>query len=222
MQAKALRLHDTTIGKKALLALTGAVLYGFVVVHMLGNLQVFLGREAYNAYAAGLKAMPGVVWAARGVLLGSFAVHVALSMSLVARSAGARDVGYRTPLHRKTTYAALTMKYGGPALGLFVLFHIAHFTFPGVSLGSYDHSTTDVYGNFVGSFQNPIAVLLYAVANLFLGLHLYHGGWSLLQTLGLSHPRYDRLLRLGLSGLGVLVATGNVLMPVAVLTGAIP
>src|SRR5688572_22589644 len=122
MQAKALRFHDTTIGKKAILAVTGLVLYGFVVVHMLGNLQVFLGRDAYNAYAASLKAMPAVVWGARSVLLLSFLLHVLVSMSLVVRSAGARDVGYRQLKQRATGYAALTMKYGGPAIGLFVLF----------------------------------------------------------------------------------------------------
>lgn len=222
MEAKALTLHETTVGKKAILALTGLVLYGFVVVHMLGHLQMFLGKDAYNAYAASLKAMPGaLIWTARSILLISVVAHAAIAISLVARSAGARDVGYRKVTHRRTTYAALTMKYGGPAIALFIAFHIVHFTFPGVAIGHYVHSHTDVYGNMVGSFQNPIAVLLYVVASVFVGLHLYHGGGSLLQTLGLSHPRYDDKVRLVPRLLGVGVAAGFIVVPLAVMAGVV-
>jgi succinate dehydrogenase / fumarate reductase cytochrome b subunit len=227
MEAKALTLHDTTIGKKALLAVTGAILFGFVIQHMLGNLQVFLGREAFNGYAQSLKSMPPLVWTVRAILLASVVVHAVVSMSLVTRSAGARHVGYRMHKQRATSYAAMTMKYGGPALALFIVFHIAHFTWPGVAFGNYVHSApdashyADVYGNFVGSFQNPVVVLLYVVANVFLGLHLYHGGWSLLQTLGISHPRYDHILRSVPKVIGVGVAVGNIAMPLAVLAGLI-
>lgn len=227
MEAKALTLYETTIGKKALLALTGAILFGFVIGHMLGNLQVFLGREAYNAYAQALKSNPLLLWGVRGVLLASLVVHVVVSLTLVARTAGARRVGYRQLKQRKTSYAAMTMKYGGPAIAVFILFHLAHFTWPGIALGNYVHSQpdaahyADVYGNFVGSFQNPIAVVLYVVANILLGLHLYHGGWSLLQTLGLSHPRYDDKVRLVPRVIGLGVAAGNIAMPLAVLAGII-
>ncbi len=225
MEAKALTLFETTIGKKALLAVTGAVLFGFVIGHMLGNLQVFLGRDVYNAYAQSLKSNAVLLWGVRGTLLASVVVHAVVSMSLVVRTAGARDVGYRQLKQRKTNYAAMTMKYGGPAIALFVLFHLAHFTWPGIALGNYVHAQpdathyADVYGNFVSSFQNPVAVLLYVVANVFLGLHLYHGGWSLLQTLGLSHPRYDDKVRLLPRVVGVGVAAGNIAMPLAVLAG---
>jgi succinate dehydrogenase / fumarate reductase cytochrome b subunit len=227
MEAKALTLHETTIGKKALLALTGAILFGFVIQHMLGNLQVFLGREVFNGYAQNLKSMPPLVWGVRGVLLASVLIHAVVSMQLVTRSAAARHKGYRLLKQRKTSYAAMTMKYGGPALLLFIVFHIAHFTWPGVSFGNYVHSApdanayADVYGNFVGSFQNPVVVLLYVVANVFLGLHLYHGGWSLLQTLGISHPRYDHIIRSVPRVIGVGVALGNVAMPLSVLAGLI-
>lgn len=227
MEAKALTLHETTIGKKALLALTGAILFGFVIQHMVGNLQVFLGREAFNGYAQSLKSMPPLVWGVRSILLASVVIHAVVSMQLVARSAGARHVGYRKLKQRSTSYAAMTMKYGGPAIALFIVFHIVHFTWPGVAFGNYVHSApdanhyADVYGNFVGSFQNPIVVLLYVVANVFLGLHLYHGGWSLLQTLGLSHPRYDHVVRAVPKVIGVGVALGNVAMPLAVLAGII-
>jgi succinate dehydrogenase / fumarate reductase cytochrome b subunit len=221
MEAKALTLYETTIGKKALLALTGTVLFGFVIIHMLGNLQVFLGPEVFNGYAAALKSNALVLWGARAVLLASVVVHAVVALSLVGRTAGARDVGYRNLKTRKTTYAALTMKYGGPALLFYILFHLAHFTFPGLSVGNYVHSHTNVYGNFIGSFQNPIVVVFYVVAQIFLGLHLYHGGWSLLQTLGLSHPRHDEKVRLLPKAIGVGVAVGNIAMPVAVLAGVI-
>jgi len=221
MQAKALTLYETTIGKKALLALSGTVLFGFVIIHMLGNLQVYLGAEVFNGYAATLKGNALVLWGARTVLIASVVAHVVVSMTLVSQTAGVRDVGYRTLKTRKTTYAALTMKYGGPALLFFILFHLAHFTFPGLAVGHYVHSHTNVYGNFVGSFQNPIVVVLYVTAQIFLGLHLYHGGSSLLQTLGLSHPRYDATLRLVPKAIGLGVAVGNISMPLAVLAGVI-
>src|SRR5690349_17368699 len=139
MEAKALTLYETTIGKKALLAVTGAILFGFVIVHMLGNLQVFLGPEVFNEYARVVKSNALVLWGARSVLLASVVIHATVAISLIARTAGVRDVGYRNLKTRKTTYAALTMKYGGPALLFYILFHLAHFTFPGLAVGNYVH-----------------------------------------------------------------------------------
>lgn len=218
---KTLSLYDTTIGKKAIVAVTGLALYGFVIAHMLGNLQVFLGPEAFNAYAAALQGLGPLLWALRIGLLVSVVLHVVCSMSLVQRSSDARHVGYRAQRHRSTSYAALTMKYGGPALALFILFHLAHFTFPGVAMGNYEHSHTDVYSNFIHGFSVPWVTGIYVLAQIFLGLHLYHGSWSLLQTLGLSHPRYESAKRLLPQALGVGVAAGNILMPLAVLAGVI-
>ncbi|MBK6514260.1 MAG: succinate dehydrogenase cytochrome b subunit [Polyangiaceae bacterium] len=218
---KTLSLYDTTIGKKAIVAVTGLVLYGFVIVHMLGNLQVFLGPEKFNAYAATLKGTPPLLWGARVVLLVSVILHVATSLTLVTETASARPVGYRARRYRTTTPAALTMRYGGPAIALYLLFHLAHFTFPGVAMGAYAHSATDVYGNFVNGFKVPWVAAIYVAAQIFLGLHLYHGSWSLLQTLGLSHPRYEAVKRMLPQALGLGVAGGNILMPLAVLSGVI-
>ncbi|MFO0550117.1 MAG: succinate dehydrogenase cytochrome b subunit [Polyangiaceae bacterium] len=218
---KTLSLYDTTIGKKAVVAITGVVLYGFVIVHMLGNLQVFLGPARYNAYAASLKAMPALVWGMRIIMLSSAILHVTTSLSLVARSAAARPVGYRVRHHAATNSAALTMRYGGPALLLFILYHLAHFTFPGVAMGGYKHSELDVYSNFVHGFRVPWVTAIYVSAQIFLGLHLYHGAYSMLQTLGLSHPRFEHAKRMLPSALGVGVATGNIIMPLAVLAGII-
>lgn len=218
---KTLGLLDTSIGKKAVVAVTGLVLYGFVVGHMLGNLQAFLGPAKFNAYAEAIKATPPLLWGVRTVLIVSIFLHVTLTLSLVSSSAAARPVGYRAKQNSATNFGALTMRYGGPALLLFVLFHLAHFTFPGVSMGAYAHLPHDPYQNFVNGFRVPWVTAIYLAAQLFLGLHLFHGSWSMLQTLGLNHPRYNHLLKLGPRALGFGVAFGNSLLPLAVLAGVI-
>jgi succinate dehydrogenase / fumarate reductase cytochrome b subunit len=218
---KTLSIYDTTIGKKAIAAATGLILYGFVIVHMAGNLQMFLGPEKFNAYAATLKGTLPLLWGARLVLSVSVVLHIVTTLSLVSRSAGARAVGYRLKAHAATNYAAMTMRYGGPALLLFILFHLAHFTFPGVAMGGYRHDHFDVYRNVVNGFSVPWVTAIYVAAQVFLGLHLYHGAWSLFQTLGLSHPRYNELIKLGPKAIGVGVAAGNVAMPLAVLAGIV-
>jgi succinate dehydrogenase / fumarate reductase cytochrome b subunit len=218
---KPLTLGDTTVGKKAVLAVSGVVLFGFVIVHMLANLQVFLGPEAYNAYAVTVKSNALILWGARSVLLLALVVHVVLVVQLYSKSLRARPVAYRVKKSIATSYAAATMKYSGPALLLYVIFHLAHFTYPGLSLGNYQHSPLDVYGNFVAAFQIPWVVLVYVVANLLLGMHLFHGGYSLLQSLGLNHPRYNDRARKGARAFAYLVTAGNVAMPLAVLFGAV-
>ncbi len=218
---KALHLFDTTIGKKSLLAVTGLIMYGFVIGHMVGNLQVFLGPEKLNHYAAFLKSLGGLLWIARLTLVAALAIHVVVSLSLVMRSAGARSIGYRSKETLTTTYAAMTMRYGGPALLLFILFHLAHFTIPGVAMGAYEHSHTDVYSNVVHGFSIPWVTAIYIAGNVLLGLHLYHGAWSLFQTLGLSHPRYNPQIKLIPRAIGLGVAAGNIAMPLAVLAGIV-
>jgi succinate dehydrogenase / fumarate reductase cytochrome b subunit len=219
--SKNLSFGDTTVGKKALLAVSGAVLFGFVLQHMLGNLQVFLGPEVYNHYAESIKGNAALVWSVRGILLVALVVHVVLVLQLYARSLAARPVAYRVKKNIATSYAAATMKYSGPALLLYILFHLAHFTAPGLSLGDHQFSPLDVYGNFVASFQLPWVTLLYVTANLLLGMHLFHGAYSLLQSLGLNHPRYNNRARLAARGFAILITAGNVIMPLSVLFGII-
>jgi succinate dehydrogenase / fumarate reductase, cytochrome b subunit len=218
---KSLTFGDTTVGKKALLAVSGAVLFGFVIQHMVGNLQVFLGPEAFNGYAHTMKNLGAVTWGVRALLLVALVTHVYLVVELYKRSLAARPVAYRVKKNIATSYAAATMKYSGPALLLYILFHLAHFTFPGLSLGDHQFSPIDVYGNFVASFQLPWVTLLYVVANLLLGMHLYHGAFSLLQSLGLNHPRYNARAKNGARAFAFLVTTGNVVMPLAVLFGIV-
>jgi succinate dehydrogenase / fumarate reductase cytochrome b subunit len=218
---KALTFGDTTIGKKAVLAVSGVVLFGFVIVHMLGNLQVFLGPEVYNHYAEAAKSNPVVLYGARSVLLVALITHVVLVVQLYRRTLTARPIGYRVKKNIVSSYAAATMKYSGPALLLYIIFHLAHFTYPGMSLGNYEHSPLDVYGNFVNAFQIPWVTALYVTANLLLGMHLYHGGFSLLQSLGLNHPRYNSRARHGARAFAFLVTAGNVAMPLSVLFGIV-
>jgi succinate dehydrogenase / fumarate reductase, cytochrome b subunit len=212
---------STTIGKKAALAVSGLVLFGFTVGHMLGNLQVFLGPEKFNGYAAGIKALPALLWGTRTVLIVSVFVHILVAFDLYSRSSAARAVGYRMKRNAVTSYSAATMKYSGPILLLYIVFHLAHFTAPGLALGEAPFSHTDAYTNFVSSFKVPWVAGVYILANVLLGMHLYHGSWSLFQSLGLSHPRYNRLRQRLAVGLGLTVATGNVIMPLSVLAGLI-
>ncbi len=202
------------------MAATGLVLYGFVVAHMIGNLQVFLGPEAINAYAEFLQHfLHGQgIWIARGVLLLAVALHVWAAVALTLSNWSARPLGYREWQARESTYASRTMVWSGPLLFAFIAYHLAHFT-----LGSAhpDFVRGDVFRNVVVGFQNPFASAFYILAMLALGLHMYHGFWSMLQTLGLSHPRWNRVRR-GLSLLlaGAVVA-GNISIPLAVLSGRI-
>jgi succinate dehydrogenase / fumarate reductase, cytochrome b subunit len=218
---KTLTFGDTTVGKKALLAVSGAILFGFVIVHMLGNLQVFLGPEAFNGYAATVKGNALVLWGARSVLLLALVTHVAMVVQLYQRSLAARPVAYKVKKNIATSYAAATMKYSGPALLLYILFHLAHFTFPGLSLGGHEFSHVDAYGNFVAGFRIWWVTLLYVTANTLLGMHLYHGAYSFLQSLGLNHPRYNARAKLGARGFAYLVTAGNIIMPLAVLFGIV-
>ncbi len=220
--SRPLTLYDASIGKKALVATTGAVLFGFVIVHMIGNLQVFLGPEALNGYSRALHKVPEFLWAARLVLIASVVVHIAASLSLVRRSAAARPIDYQIKRNLETTYAARTMKWSGPLIFFFVLYHLAHFTWPGIAMGPYQYDPHDVYANVVNGFRVPWVVAIYVVAQGLLGFHLYHGAWSLFQSLGLSHPRYNGLRRWVPRAFALAVVAGNVVMPLAVLTGVVP
>lgn len=217
-----LTLARTAVGKKALVAITGAVLFGFVIFHMLGNLQVFAGPEALNGYSRALHAVPELLWAARLVLIAAVVVHIVASLALVRQSAAARPVGYEMKRSLATSYAARTMKWSGPLIAVFVIYHLAHLTWPGVAMGAYEHIERDVYANVVNGFRVPWVAAIYVVAQAMLGLHLYHGAWSLFQSLGLSHPRYDAVRRWLPRAVAAAVVAGNIAMPVAIVTRLIP
>lgn len=218
---KALTLLDTTVGKKAALAVSGLVLFGFVFVHMLGNLQVYLGPEVYNGYAEMLKGNVPLLWGIRIILLVALVVHVVTMVQLYTRSVQARPTPYHKPELKAASYSSATMKFTGPALFLYIVFHILHFTAPGLALGDYEHSPVDAYGNFINAFQIPWVTLVYVAANFFLALHLFHGAWSLMQSLGLSHPRYNGARKAIAQTIAFVITVGNVMMPISVLIGVI-
>jgi succinate dehydrogenase / fumarate reductase cytochrome b subunit len=208
----------STLGRKVVMAVTGLVLVGFVLGHMLGNLQVYLGPEAMNAYAVTLRELlHGTgLWVARGVLLLAVVLHVWAAVTLSLESRSARPQGYRVEKHRASTYASRTMIWSGPLLALFIGYHLAHLTFGTLHP---EFVEGDVYHNFVSGFSRWPVSLLYIAAMLALGLHLYHGVWSLLQSLGLSHPRWNPLRKACAVGLTAIVVLGNVSFPVSVLAG---
>lgn len=212
----------STVGLKIVMALSGIVLFGFVVGHMIGNLQVYMGREAINGYGVFLRTVGhgGALWVARAVLLACVFLHIYSAYRLTRISWAARPAGYRVTAWRESTYASRTMRWGGVIIAVFIVYHLLHFTF-GPRFVHPDFRHGDVFHNFVVGFQNPLVSGFYILAMLLLGLHLYHGVWSMMQTLGLSHPRYNHLRHAFATLIAVIVVVGNISFPVAVLTGVL-
>jgi succinate dehydrogenase / fumarate reductase cytochrome b subunit len=210
----------SSIGRKVVMAVTGAILFLFVLGHMAGNMTVYLGREAMNGYAVFLRQfLHGAgLWIARGGLLAAVILHIWSATSLTLSSRAARPVGYRERQWAESTYASRTMRWSGVIILLFVIYHLLHFTF-GTAHPSFVEG--DVYHNFVTGFQSVPASVVYIVAMIFLGLHLRHGVWSMFQTLGVSHPRYIRWAHVAAWIFAVVVIVGNCSFPIAVLAGLV-
>ncbi len=211
---RALTLHQTTIGKKVIMAMSGIIIVGFTVGHFLGNLNLYLGPEALNGYAKTLHDLPALVWGTRLVLLFAFGAHIASAFSLWSRNREARRTRYKRQKDLATDYAARTMYWTGPILLLYLIYHLLHFTilpdYPG-----------DVYRNVVEGFQNPLIAGFYILGNVALGLHIFHGFYSAFQTLGANHPRYNRLRRDLAIAISAAITIGNVSFPVSVLAGIV-
>ncbi len=209
---------QTTIGKKVVMAITGILLFGFVIVHLLGNLQVYLGPEAMNHYALFLREFlhGWAIWIFRAVLLAAVVLHIWAATSLTLTNRAARPQPYYELQWRESSYASRTMRWSGVIIALFVVYHILHFT-TGTVHPSFDEG--DVYQNFITGFRVLPVSLFYIAAMLLLGMHLHHGVWSMLQTVGLSHPRYMRWARGTAGFIAVVFVLGNVSFPVAVLAG---
>ncbi len=213
------------VGKKAIMAVTGLILFLFVVAHLLGNLKVFEGPAKFNAYAAGLRAIGAPIlgpsqflWAARIVLLASVLAHIWAAALVTRASLTARPVGYHALAATETTYAARTMRWGGVIILLYVIYHLLDFTFGTVNP---DFVPGDVYHNVLASFHVWPVALAYVVAMLAVGLHIYHGVWSALQTLGLHRAPVDRWRRGVAGAVAAAITLGYVAIPVSVLTGAL-
>lgn len=224
----ALTLYRSTIGKKAIMAVTGLLLVGFVIAHMAGNLQVFIGPAKMNAYASFLKSLGEFLWLARIILLVALVLHVLMAWQLTQIKRKARPIDYTTREAQVSTVASRTMRWGGVLLLVFIVFHILHFTtgtvFPVASTPDAMYpawSHTDVYGNIISAFRTPWVVAFYVVAMLFLMLHLFHGAWSSVRTLGLTKPSRHPLHRRVATLIALVVWLGFSVIPVAVLLGVI-
>ena len=221
-----LDLYRSAVGKKYVMALTGIVLMGYVLVHMLGNLKLYLGAESLNAYAEYLRvlgepALPreGLLWIARVVLLVCFVLHLHAAYALTMINRRARPEGYRQKRHYiASSFASRTMRWSGVIVLLFVVFHLLDLTW-GVANPGYVEG--DAYRNTVASFERwPVAVA-YIVANLALAVHLFHGAWSLFQSMGWNSARFNHWRRYFAVAFAAIIAVGNVSFPIAVLAGVV-
>ncbi|MBC7789687.1 MAG: succinate dehydrogenase cytochrome b subunit [Anaerolineae bacterium] len=212
----AARFWGSTIGKKMVMAVTGIIMIGFVVGHVLGNLLVFRGPEKLNSYAAFLRGTGGALWLARLVLLASVIMHVVAAVQLTRLQRKARPIGYDRQEPQVSTLAARTIRWGGLLIFFFVILHILHFT-TGTLHPTFNH--TDVYANMISAFRVPWIAALYVVAMAALGLHLYHGMWSSVRTLGMNRASRDPLKRRAAALLAAVVWLGFTIIPVAILAG---
>ena len=211
--ARTLRFWNTTNGKKAVMAVSGAALAGFVVVHLAGNLQIFLGPDRFNGYARTLRALPELVWPVRIVLLIMVLAHIWSSIELAVAKSDARPQGYARHVTPASTYASRTMYMSGPIIAAFVVYHLMQFTF---GVGGTPYEEGDAYGNVIAGFHNPVIAAFYVVAMFLLCLHLRHGLWSWFQTLGFNHPRYTPRLRRAATVAAAIIFLGYVSIPIAV------
>ncbi|MEZ5333019.1 MAG: succinate dehydrogenase cytochrome b subunit [Thermoanaerobaculia bacterium] len=219
------RLYRSALGLKALMAVSGIVLFGFVLVHMAGNLKLYLGPEAINHYGEWLREVgtpflppSGLLWVARVVLLASVLVHIVAAWKLTWLNRAARPQDYVGRDVVQATYAARTMRWGGVIILLFVLYHLADLTFGWVNP---DFVPGDVYHNMVAGFSVWWVSAFYMLAQVALAFHLYHGLWSLFQSLGWNHPALNPWRRRFAATFAIVVAAGNLSFPLAVLSGLV-
>lgn len=212
------RFFDSTVGKKAVMAVSGCILFLFVVAHLIGNLQIYEGPEKLNNYSRVLHSMPALLWTARVTLLAMVALHIWSSAQLAMRKSQARPISYVKKKAAGSTYASRTMYWSGPIILAFVIYHLLDFTFGTVN-PSYREG--NVYGNVLASFQVPVISAFYVLAMVLLCLHLYHGLWSMFQSLGLPSTRQLPALKRAAAVVAILIAAGNISIPVSVITGLV-
>lgn len=224
-QSKFLSLLTSSIVLKILMALTGAAMAGFVLVHMAGHLQMFGGREMYNEYAYKLQSLGALKWGARLGLLGVLGAHVFAAVELTRRNNSARPQGYSELRPQRSSLAGRTMALSGLAILFYIVYHLMHFTLGAVHneyFGMVDPAGHhDVFNNFVLSFQNPVIFAIYLVGTGFLAAHLSHAMSSMFKTLGLAVGRFRPLAEMIGPAFAVFSFIGFILPPLACLFGFI-
>jgi succinate dehydrogenase / fumarate reductase cytochrome b subunit len=221
-------LWRTSVGKKVVMAATGIILVGFVVVHMAGNLKIYQGEAKFNAYALALRTLGApflgygeALWVTRLVLLASVVLHIVAAVQLTRQSLAARPTGYAERAPLASTYASRTMRWGGVVIALFVVYHLLHFTAGVVGYQPGQFQPLSAYRNVVLGFSVWYVSMFYVLAMLALGLHLYHGVWSAFQTLGVAGASLRPGYRVAAAVVSLVVVLGNVSVPVAVLAGLV-
>lgn len=207
-------------GKKAVMAVTGAILFGFIIGHLAGNLQIFEGREKLNAYGHFLHSIGELLWPVRIVLIVSVLLHITATVQLALLKKRARPVGYSRKEAIASSYASRTMYWSGPIVLAFVIFHLLQFT------AGYIHPQSqfiegDVYHNVVAGFQVWWVSVWYIISVSLLGLHLSHGISSMFQSLGYNHPKHTPVLKSAAVVIAVLITLGYISIPISVLLGIV-
>ena len=217
------RFYRSAVGKKWVMAVTGIILLGFILAHMIGNLKLYLSKDEINLYGEALRDMPGhllprtvLLWSIRIVLIFAFVFHIHSAIGLTRINRKARPAADRYQSKRDyvaADYASRTMRWTGIIILAFLIFHLMDLTWGNAN----PHFLRgDPYNNLVYSFRRPVVAGVYIVANMALALHLYHGVWSMFQSLGVTNPRYNKLRRRFAQGFALLILVGNVSFPVAV------
>ena len=210
---------QSTNGKKAVMAVTGALMFLFIIGHMLGNLQVFLGPAKINSYAYLLHhGLAEVVWMVRIVLIVAIVLHITATVQLALRNRAARPVGYSHWKAVNSSYASRTMYWSGPIVLAFIIWHLLQFT-AGVLHPEAAFIPGDVYHNLVAGFSVWWVSAWYIFAICLLGLHLRHGLWSMFQSLGAAQPRHLPRLKAAALLIAALIVAGYISIPIAILLG---
>jgi succinate dehydrogenase / fumarate reductase, cytochrome b subunit len=216
---KAVRFYQASIGKKAVMAVTAVVLFGYVVAHLAGNLQVYMGAEQMDRYAAFLHSMPVLLWGVRLLLLVCVVLHITASIQLTLLKQEARPVGYVKKEAIASSLASRSMIWSGAMIAAFIIYHLLDLTTGLANTAQYQD--LHAYENLVYSFRRIPVSVFYILAVSLLGMHLYHGIWSMFQTMGFSHPRYTPMLKRAAAWVAILLTAGFISIPVAVLTGLV-
>lgn len=212
------RFWNSTVGKKTVMAVTGAIGFGYLIAHVTGNLLIFKGAANIDTYAGLLKSNLGLLWAARAILLVAIIAHIVAAFQLARISQKSRPIGYERWRPVGSDFASRTMRWTGPIVGIFIVYHLLHFT-----LGTVhpDFHEGQVYHNVTTGFRVWYVSAFYVVAMLALFGHLFHGVWSMFQSIGFNHPKYNKLVRTLATIITIAVVLGFISIPVAVLLGLI-
>jgi succinate dehydrogenase / fumarate reductase cytochrome b subunit len=220
---RAVRFYEAPIGKKVVMAVTGVILFGYVVGHLLGNLQIYASDpQQINRYAAFLHSPSNAaaLWTIRALLLIAVVLHITAATQLWLQNRAARPIGYYKKDDVPTSYAARTMKWSGVIVAAFVVFHVLHLTAGDVvPIRELGPNQPDVRYNVISGFQNPAIAGFYIFAMILLCMHLYHGLWSMFQSVGMGQTRYSAKIKKAAAVVAILIAVGNCSIPIAVLTG---